>query len=75
MTVKKSILLAIVFTLCAISVSADMSFRGMYYDYLFVEELAGNYESTSLMYHSYSKDAGRTTLPDWSGRTVCLSHS
>ena len=68
MTVKKSILLAIVFTLCAISVSADMSFRGMYYDYLFVEELAGNYESTSLMYHSYSKDAGRTTLPDWSGR-------
>ena len=48
--------------------SADMSFKDMYADYLFLEELSGNHESTSIMYHSYSADAGRTELDGWSDR-------
>ncbi|MDC7234673.1 MAG: hypothetical protein PQJ58_15685 [Spirochaetales bacterium] len=48
--------------------SADMSFRGIYDDFLYYDELAGNQDSTSLIYHSYSTDAARSEF-DWGGRS------
>ena len=59
------ILMVLLFTL---PLSAEMSFRDLYTEYLFVETLSGNHEKTSLMFHSYSTDAGRTELQSWSDR-------
>lgn len=70
---KKYILASLLFSIFLSALSADMSFRGIYKDYLFLEELSGNHESTSLMFHSYSSDAGRTELEDWSGRQYSYS--
>jgi len=65
---KKLLLAGFLTFLFIATLSADMSFRDLYSEYLYVEMLSGNHEKTSQLYHSFSIDSGRTEIKGWSGR-------
>ncbi|MBF9017763.1 MULTISPECIES: hypothetical protein [unclassified Oceanispirochaeta] len=65
---KRPALILILIILPIFLISADMNFRGIYSDYLFYSELSGEQEGTSLMFHSFSTDAGRTDF-SWGDRS------